>query len=242
MKIFLAGEGGRPWIKSNYNDFFRLDSYLFAKSKNENYEKYSDFILDSGAYTFLTSKKNEQIDWKKYANEYANFIIEKKIKNYIEIDIDSIIGLKEVEKIRGFLETKIGYQSIPVWHKSRGLDYYINLCKNYNYIAIGGIAIQTIKRNQYPIFTTLLKIAKENNCKVHGLGFTNLKGLEKYKFYSVDSTSWISGNQFGAVYLFNRKSMSKFNKKEGKRVKSKEVAIHNFNEWVKFSKYAENNL
>lgn len=242
MKIFLAGEGGRPWIKSNYNDFFRLDSYLFAKSKNENYSKYSDFILDSGAYTFLTSKKNEIIDWKKYANDYANFIIEKKIKNYIEIDIDAIIGLKEVEKIRDFLETKIGYKSIPVWHKSRGLDYYINLCKNYNYIAIGGIAIQTIKRNQYPIFTTLLKIAKEHNCNVHGLGFTNLKGLEKYKFYSVDSTSWISGNQFGAVYLFNGKSMSKFNKKEGKRVKSKEVAIHNFNEWTKFSKYAENNL
>jgi hypothetical protein len=36
--------------------------------------------------------------------------------------------------------------------------------------------------------------------------------------------------------------MQKQNKVIGQRVKTKEVAIHNFNEWVKFSKYAEQNL
>jgi hypothetical protein len=66
--------------------------------------------------------------------------------------------------------------------------------------------------------------------------------MEKYKFYSVDSTSWLSGNKFGAVYLFNGKTMKKQLKKPGQRVKTKEVAKHNFKEWVKFSQYAENNL
>jgi len=116
------------------------------------------------------------------------------------------------------------------------------MCKEYDYIAIGGIVTQEIKRTEYDVFIPLLKIAKKNNAKVHGLGFTNLKGMEKYKFHSVDSTSWLSGNKFGSVYLFNGKTMVKQNKSPGQRVKTKETGIHNFNEWVKFSKYAENNL
>ena len=116
------------------------------------------------------------------------------------------------------------------------------MCKEYNFIAIGGIVTKEIKSSQYNIFLPLLKIAQENNCKVHGLGFTNLKGLEKYKFYSVDSTSWLSGNRFGAVYWFNGITMKKRNKEIGQRVKTNMTALHNFSEWVKFSKYAENNL
>ena len=116
------------------------------------------------------------------------------------------------------------------------------MCEEYDYVAIGGIVTQEIKRTQYDVFYSLLKIAKDNKCKVHGLGFTNLKGMEKYKFHSVDSTSWLSGNKFGAVYLFNGKTMQKTTKPTGTRVKTNEVAIHNFTEWVKFSKYAEVNL
>jgi hypothetical protein len=36
--------------------------------------------------------------------------------------------------------------------------------------------------------------------------------------------------------------MQKKNKQIGQRVKTNKTAIHNFTEWVKFSKYAENNL
>ena len=112
----------------------------------------------------------------------------------------------------------------------------------YDYVAIGGIVTKEIKQSEHKIFYSLLEIAKKNNCKVHGLGYTNLKGIEKYHFYSVDSTSWLSGNRFGAVYWFDGKTMKKQNKKIGQRVKTNMTAINNFNEWVKFSKYAETNL
>lgn len=91
------------------------------------------------------------------------------------------------------------------------------------------------------MFNFLLKIAKENNCKVHGLGFTNLEGLKKYKFYSVDSTAWLYGNRGGFLYLFNGHSMDKI-QPNGMRLKGRKAAIHNFSEWLKFSNYAENNL
>jgi len=118
------------------------------------------------------------------------------------------------------------------------------MCENYQYIAIGGIVTKEIKKSQYDVFTPLLKIAKKNNTKVHGLGFTNLKGLEKYKFYSVDSTNWLSA-RFGStgLYVFNGKSLTNIYKPDNTIKKDlQKINIFNFKEWVKFSKYAENNL
>jgi hypothetical protein len=99
-----------------------------------------------------------------------------------------------------------------------------------------------IKRNQYDVFIPLLKLARENKCKVHGLGFTNLKGLEKYRFDSVDSTSWLYGNRKGSIFLFNGKGITDVPKPPGTRLKSQEVAKNNFDEWVKFQKYADKYL
>lgn len=243
MKIFLAGSGWNRtcWEEREFFNFNRLESFIYIKGEEKNINKYDMFLLDSGAFTYM-NKSGSNLNWDNYIIEYANFINKYDVKYFFELDIDSIVGLKEVERLRNKLEGLTNKKSIPVWHKSRGLEYWKNMCKNYDFIAIGGIVTQEIKRTEYDIFIPLLKIAKQNNCKVHGLGFTNLKGLEKYKFYSVDSTSWLSGNRFGAVYIFDGKTMQKQNKKEGQRVKTNEVAIHNFNEWVKFSKYAENNL
>lgn len=243
MKIFLAGSGWNStcWEEREFFNFNRLESFIYIKGEEKNIHKYDMFLLDSGAFTYM-NKSGSNLNWDNYIIEYANFINKYDVKYFFELDIDSIVGLKEVERLRNKLEGLTNKKSIPVWHKSRGLEYWKNMCKNYDFIAIGGIVTQEIKRTEYDIFIPLLKIAKQNNCKVHGLGFTNLKGLEKYKFYSVDSTSWLSGNRFGAVYIFNGTTMVKQNKKEGQRVITTKTAINNFNEWVKFSKYAENNL
>lgn len=243
MIVYLAGQNGHNWIDNNFFDFYRLESYHnIVKKEISVISKYKSFLLDSGAFSFMTSLKGKSIDWSEYVIKYGNFVKQHDIKHFFELDIDPIVGLKEVERLRDLLEKTAERKCIPVWHKSRGLGYWKQMCKDYDYVAIGGIVTQEIKRSQYDVFLPLLKIARENKCKVHGLGFTNLKGMVKYRFDSVDSTSWLSGNKFGAVYLFDGKTMQKQNKQAGQRVKTKEVAIHNFTEWVKFSKYAEQNL
>lgn len=113
------------------------------------------------------------------------------------------------------------------------------MVKEYDYVAIGGIVTREIKPKEYKFFHWLLNEAKKENCKVHGLGFTSLKGLEEYNFYSVDSSSWITGNRFGYIYFFNGHTMVKKNKQHGQRVKAKQTAIHNFIEWCKFAKHME---
>jgi hypothetical protein len=201
-----------------------------------------NFLLDSGAFTFLADKKNSNgINWDDYIVRYAKFINDHDIKLFFELDIDPVVGIKEVERLRVKLEKLTGKKCIPVWHKSRGLEYWKQMCKDYDYVAVGGIVTKEI--TDYNIFYPLLQIARQNNTKVHGLGFTGLNGdLEKYKFYSVDSTAWIYGNRGGFLYHFNGKTLIKQKKPEGTRLKAKDVAIHNFKEWVKFQRHAKVNL
>jgi hypothetical protein len=266
MKLYLAGAGCHGWGKTGSENYMKLylagiqgkakdfvfndtrpyilESYFYIKDQSEWIDKlkpfFKNFLLDSGAFTYLNGAK-ANVNWDNYIEQYADFINKHNIDLFIELDIDSVVGLKEVERLRIKLENLTNKKCIPVWHKSRGLDYWEQMTKNYNYVAIGGIVTQEIKRTEYDIFKPLLKIAYKNNCKVHGLGFTNLQGLKKYKFYSVDSTAWVYGNRGGYLYKFNGETIIKIQPK-GLRLKSKEGAIHNFSEWLKFSQYAENNL
>lgn len=244
MKIFLAGSGWNKscWESRDFYNFNRLESFIYiTEEETKNIQKYDMFLLDSGAFTYMKQKKSS-VDWSDYILKYGEFVKNNSVSNYFELDIDNIVGLKQVKFLREKLESISGRQCIPVWHKSRGISYWEKMCQEYKYVAIGGIVTKEIKATEHGIFQKLIEIANKHNCKVHGLGYTNLVGLTKYKFHSVDSTSWLSGNRFGSVYLFDGKSMKKYNKPEGKRVKATQTAIHNFNEWVKFSKYTEEYL
>ena len=238
MELFLAGSGWTKtcWESRDFFAFNRLESFVYIKGEEKNIPKYDMFLLDSGAFTFM-SKVNGDVDWDDYIKKYAAFINAYNVKYFFELDIDSVVGIKEVERPRTKLEQLTNKKCIPVWHKSRGKDYWLKMVKEYDYVAIGGIVTREIKQTEYPFFNWFLQEARKENCKVHGLGFTNLVGLTKYPFYSVDSTSWLSGNRFGAVYYFDGKTMQKQNKKAGQRVITNKTAIHNFNEWVKFSNY-----
>jgi hypothetical protein len=249
MKIYLAGQ--YPWKKDGiYDNTIKkcnvaiLESFYYADEWTEKTIPFlENFLLDSGAFTFMSNSKKGKINWKDYIDRYIAFINRNNVKHFFELDIDCIVGYENVLRIRKYIEEKTGKKCIPVWHKSRGKDEFLKMCDEYDYVSIGGIVSKEIKQNEYPFFTWFINEAHKRGCKIHGLGFTNLKGLEKYKFDSVDSTSWITGNRFGCVYMFNGKSIVKHDKKQGQRLAdSRAVAIHNFNEWVKFQKYAEKNL
>lgn len=246
MKIYLAGFKTieKYWQKST-QDIYLLSSYMEHKSgKFGKYVLQENHLLDSGAFTFLNNKKSNNINWEQYVINYAKFIKQHNIKYFFELDIDSIVGIKEVERLRNILENITEQKCIPVWHKSRGLDYWKQMCKEYDYVAIGGIVTKEIKKSQYDVFFPLLKIARENNTKVHGLGFTNIKGIKKYKFYSVDSTNWLN-SRFGdnGLYIFSGDNIKNIRKPDNSRKKDLyAISIHNFTEWLKFQKYAEKNL
>jgi len=238
-------DSGRAGCKEVIKDKIHvLESFYYIRDWMIPYiQNHWNFLLDSGAFTFIEQKSKGDINFEDYLYKYIEFINKNDIELFFELDIDSVVGLKEVERLRVILEKETGKKSIPVWHKSRGLDYYKDMCKEWNYVAIGGIVSREIIPKDYPVFTNLINIAKKQNTKVHGLGFTNPEGLKKYKFDSVDSTAWTYGNRGGFLYKFTGDGLIKYkSQKNNTRLKSKEAAIHNFKEWVKFQKYAEKNL
>lgn len=269
MKIFLAGGEGRHWLYApllryenisygyNYVEKWGGCDEIIAKSKpyilesfyytNADTERlipyFGDFLLDSGAFTFIQKSKHvENLRWEEYIERYCHFINKNRVKNFFELDIDKIVGYEKVKLLRKEIERKTSQQCIPVWHKSRGKEEFLRMCDEYSYVAIGGIAIKDIKREQYRFFPWFINEAHRRGCKIHGLGFTSLSGILKYKFDTVDSTAWTTGNRFGYVYKFNGKTMVKITPPKGKRVDGKAVAINNFTEWIKFQEYAKKNL
>lgn len=252
MRMFPAGENGmkqilgKEWEEArniNIPKVNILQSFYYVDEKTvaNILPHCSDFLLDSGAFTFLQNVKNN-IKWEDYIKRYADFINKNDIKKFFELDIDSVVGYKKVLEYRKMLEDLTGKKSIPVWHKSRGKQDFIDTCKNYPYVALGGIVIKEITKEQYKYFPWFIDTAHKYGAKIHGLGFTSLEGIKQYHFDSVDSTAWTTGNRFGYVYKFDGKTMTKTDTPKGMRLAdSRKTAIINFTEWVKFSKYVEKN-
>lgn len=220
-----------------------LESFFYADADTERLIPYmGDFLLDSGAFTFMQNT-GTRINWDDYIERYAAFIKQNNVQKFFELDIDSVVGYEKVLQYRKKLEQLVGRQSIPVWHKSRGIEEYKRHCYEYPYVSIGGYVIKEIKPDEYKNFPAMIRYAHQNNAKVHCLGFTKLSDLEKYHFDSVDSTAWTTGNRFGYVYKFDGRTVKKIDVPKGKRLAdAKTVALINFQEWVKFQKYAETHL
>lgn len=248
MQVFLAGvapwrnEGGYDATIKEYHPYI-LESFYYCDEDTERLLPYfGDFLLDSGAFTFM-SGNGKETNWDDYVERYATFIKRNKIQKYFELDIDVVVGYDRVKEIRKKLEKLAGIPCIPVWHISRGLDEYKRMCDEYNYVAIGGIVSGEIKKDKYPAFPALISEAHKRGAKVHGLGFTALDWLKICHFDSVDSTAWTTGNRFGFCYYFDGKTMRKKDAPKGHRLgDTRRVALNNYTEWLKFQKYADKYL
>ena len=241
MKLFLAGTNAFSWLFKEIIPIYVLESFYYIQEwQIKEIPKYKMFLLDSGAFTFLNNIKDKtDVNFDQYLTKYINFINQNNIKYFFELDIDSVVGYEEVKRLRKRLEQETQKKCIPVWHKSRGLEEFIKLTKEYDYIAIGGIVTKEIKPSEYKFFPKLLQIASKNNCKVHGLGFTGKKALS-LNFYSVDSTNWLQNGKFCGVEYFNGKELVKVNTPKGKKnISYRERYKVLVPEYIKFQKYLD---
>jgi len=221
MKIFLSGMEShlKDVLIPCYEQGLKIKYVLlsFYKMKEESLEinkKISkEILIDSGAFSFQTEfKKGKQteIDFTDFTKKYAQWILEHdcdQIVGYFEMDVDVIIGYDEVLKLRKILES-VSNKIIPVWHKNRGVDDYIKMCKEYSgkIVAISCVNNKDIKRAQLHLF---YKIAKKYNCVLHALGMTSLNVLNEIPFDMVDSSSWLSG-KYGRLTKFNDGKLMSF--------------------------------
>ena len=235
---------GCPLSLAGCGKFYVLESFAYIKPNDVIVPLipfFKGFLLDSGAFTFMAQAKGP-VDFDEYLRRYIAFIKKHDIQHFFELDIDSVVGYEKVKEYRRILERETGRRCIPVWHRARGKEDFLRMCDEYDYVAIGGIVTKEIKPSEHRYFPWFIREAHKRGAKIHGLGYTNLSGLSKYHFDSVDSSSWTSGNRFGHLYKFTGRGLQQIHKPPGTRVKARITAINNFVEWVKFSEWAETHL
>ena len=180
---------------------WNLMSFYYMKNNRELArfirDNSEEILIDSGAHSFQKGKK---VDWVEYTKQYAEFIKgfdKPNVIGYFEMDVDNIIGYDKVLELRKILES-VSSKIIPVWHKNRGVQDFKDMCKKYSgkIIAVTGFRNEDIQDHQYLMF---LKYAKQHNCKVHCLGMTREKVLDKVPFDYVDSSSWRQNAIYGKI-------------------------------------------
>ena len=161
-------------------------------------------FLDSGAFSAFT--KGVEVDLPKY----CDYI--KRNKDIIE-HVDGTLLASVLDGIGDPLKTwqnqlameQLGVRPLPCFHygeDERYLEWYI---ANYDYITLGGMV---------PISTPQLKLWLDRiwekyltdgsgrpRIKVHGFGLTTVSLMERYPWYSVDSSSWVQTARVGGMLL-----------------------------------------
>lgn len=208
-------------------------------------KKFKNVMVDSGAFSFMsgteTKIKKEDID--KFVEGYGKWLGDNKgyYDYFEEMDLDFLFPMDIIEEWRRFLEECAGRKSIPVWHINRGIDYWKQMVKDYDYVAVGGLVTGEItEMEKYAHF--LIDIAHNNNCKVHGLGYTKTRLLRYIPWDSADSSTWIFGGKSGVFSYFNGEECLNLKLKNLKR--SSKINYIKFFEinaqaWGAYSKYIE---
>lgn len=237
MKLYIAGiwtsnfeQGSNSYWKLDERERYahdHLDHYLESYHYIQT-QKYVDKIrqngnklfVDSGAFSAYT--KGVKIDLPAYCRWlHTN-------SDLVEIE-DGLLMASVLDGIGDPLQTwrnqlemeSLGITPLPCFHygeDERYLEWYVD---RYEYITLGGLVpiskpqqIHWLDRiwNDY-----LVDGAGRARVRVHGFGLTTKGVMERYPWYSVDSSSWVQlgahGNLFykGHVLAFSSLSPNRKN-------------------------------
>jgi len=202
MKIYFA-TGNHRKVLTGHNI---LASYWYLK-KNKSLFKhipmYKNFFLDSGAFTAFT--QNEIID----IDDYIKMIVDNRELFPTIAGLDVIGNAEESNKNYLYMKSK-GIDIIPTFHYGEDYLYLDKYCRDYDYIALGGVAqLKTYPRVSAWLDYCFSIIKRHWPKKVHGFALTGERYMKRYPFYSVDSSSWSIGSRIGTVAREEKKGMYK---------------------------------
>jgi len=195
---------------------------------------FKDFIVDSGAYSFMGGSSNtppvEEI--YAYTQKYAMRMKEDDIDHFVEMDIERVYGFQVYRDCLHMLQDITGREPLRVWHPHRGWDYIDALSRKFDWVCLGGINFGTVTPD---IMDRMLRIAHSNGCRVHALGVADLEVIKTYPFDSTDTSSWVQPILRQRAAYFTGRQCELFEK----RVDDKSLFRHNLLEYAKLAAYLE---
>jgi len=151
-----------------------------------------EFFTDSGAFSAHTGGVKISVD------AYCKYIKAIKPTQYAALDVigDPVASEKNTE----IMEKEHGLKPIPCYHLCEDYKFLHAMIKKYDYIAFGGmVGAQREKLLSWLDEAWHIVMRDKPKLKVHGFGQTSLDILERYPWYSVDSSSITSAVRYGDV-------------------------------------------
>ena len=182
-----------------------LESYHYIGSQRYIDQMRADnaqVFLDSGAFSAFTL--GVTIDLPTYC-EYI-----KRNMDLWRVE-DGVVMASVLDGIGDPLQTyrnqlhmeALGAKPLPCFHAGedeRYLEYYV---QNYEYITLGGMVGSSTKQLCIWLDRMWERYLTDGSgrprLKVHGFGITAIPIMERYPWYSVDSSSWIQSAAFGSI-------------------------------------------
>lgn len=219
-----------------------LISYHYVQKKHLNTSKYEEmgvkFFVDSGAFTYMSSIEHEEWtieQWEKHIETYLRWIERHKdiIFAFASLDIEYLVGGEQVqiwnEKYFEPFMLRTGIPVCFVYHDNATKLTWEQYCQRYPYVGISWGGVDT-QGNDLKYGVDRLKIAEKHKSLVHGMAMTQTSLLTKLPFYTVDSTTWLVGLQYGEINFWTGKKMSRLKKDKWKGAMLPQVVAKGFDE------------
>ena len=152
-------------------------------------------FADSGAFTAMTQGARLEL------RDYARWLLRWRHLFDTYANLDVIGNAEATWANQQALEDRYGLRPLPVFHVRedwRWLDKYLGA--GYDYVALGVAGLR--RRAYFPWLVKAFRICTEAGARVHGFGISDVSVLWDLPFYSVDSTSFLSGGNWGQLHLF----------------------------------------
>ena len=182
---------------------FKNDPDIIRDCLKKNY----DILIDCGAFSAESSGKPINIV------EYCEFLKYTEAITYAGLDV--IGNAKATRENNEFMVKEYGLRPIPTFHLGSTIEDLASIASGqYPYIALGGLVFNSgVTSHCDQVWSWILK----NNPKlrVHGFGVTNIELMDRYPWYSIDSSSFKSGKRYGRPsMLWNGMNWKTFSEEE----------------------------
>ena len=177
--------------------YVHKDTFVNAMRKDN-----AKVFLDSGAFSAFTLGVKIDLD------QYCNYI--KCNSDIIRVE-DGALMAAVLDGIGDPYETycnqlameERGVKPMPCFHQGEDERYLKWYIENYDYISLGGMVGTSVKQLMVWLDRVwdrhLIDGSGNPKIKVHGFGITSVALMERYPWYSCDSSSWLQIARFGAI-------------------------------------------
>jgi len=205
-------------IRNVLLSFYYLRKLIRKKSIEQLKEEFLrdfDFVfIDSGGYTLNIDleksggAKGKSLDIEQYYNEYLDFAFKMResVQAFAELDFTSE-DFGKAERVKWLNKAKdMGIHLIPVLQGESNKEIEdLGWFDAYDYIGTGsGWVRSDLTLHRY------FRFARKKKILLHGFGLSSEKDIVRRPFFTVDSTSWISGGRFGAIFFSSHGRMENF--------------------------------